>query len=106
MSETRLMLFDFASGRWTELAAASPNYLSYPSWTRDNRHVQVRRGRSIVRVQIPDGQVETVASLERVEQVMTVRGQWLGIAPDDSPLLLREISGTTQVYALDVEWPE
>jgi hypothetical protein len=98
------MVFEFASGRWSELATA-PTYFSYPSWTRDDRHVQVRSGSSIVRVSVPDGQVETVASLERIDLVTTVRGQWVGIAPDDSPLLLREPSGTTQVYALDVAWP-
>jgi hypothetical protein len=29
---------------------------------------------------------------------------WLGLAPDDSPLFARDIS-TSEIYALDVEWP-
>jgi hypothetical protein len=55
---------------------------------------------------VSDGQVETVASLARIAMVTTSRGAWIGIAPDDSPLLLREPPGTVQIYALDVQWPE
>jgi hypothetical protein len=32
-------------------------------------------------------------------------GYWLGRAPDDSPLVLRERGDAPEVYALDVEWP-
>jgi hypothetical protein len=31
-------------------------------------------------------------------------GSWLGLAPDDSPLLLRD-TGTEEIYALDWEAP-
>ena len=31
-------------------------------------------------------------------------GSWLGMAPDDSPLLLRD-TGTQEIYALDWEAP-
>jgi hypothetical protein len=31
-------------------------------------------------------------------------GWWLGLAPDDSPLLLRD-TGTQEIYALDWEAP-
>jgi hypothetical protein len=57
-----------------------------------------------VRVRAADGHVDPVTSLERVPLVSEL-GSWIGIAPDDSPLVLREMSGTTEVYALDVEWP-
>lgn len=29
---------------------------------------------------------------------------WIGLAPDDSPLLVRD-AGMREIYALDVEWP-
>src|ERR1017187_9245738 len=29
---------------------------------------------------------------------------WYGLAPDDSPMVLRDI-GTQEIYRLDVEWP-
>jgi hypothetical protein len=53
---------------------------------------------SIVRVRAADGHAETVAS-------GTVGPLWLGIAPDDSPLALRDLNAPPEVYALDVEWP-
>ena len=31
-------------------------------------------------------------------------GTWIGLAPDDSPLMLRD-TGTAEVYALDWEAP-
>jgi hypothetical protein len=30
-------------------------------------------------------------------------GTWFGLAPDDSPLMLREIH-ETEIFALDVKW--
>ena len=63
-------------------------------------------GESIVRVRAADGHVELVAGVERVGPVATEGSwSWIGIAPDDSPLVCREMTGTGEVYALDVEWP-
>jgi hypothetical protein len=31
-------------------------------------------------------------------------GEWFGFAPDDSPLLARDIS-TQEIYALEMQWP-
>ena len=31
-------------------------------------------------------------------------GLWMGLAPDDSPLLHRD-AGTQEIYALDVQFP-
>jgi hypothetical protein len=30
--------------------------------------------------------------------------QWFGLAPDDSPLVTRDIS-TQEIYALEMDWP-
>jgi Tol biopolymer transport system component len=102
---TRLALYEFATGRWRDLMAAGNQRLGYPSWTRDSSRIQVQDGSSIVRVRATDGHVEPVASLERVAPVVTEGSWgWTGIAPDDSPLVCREMSGRVEVYALDVEW--
>jgi len=29
---------------------------------------------------------------------------WLGLSPDDSPLIARDVS-TFEIYGLDMEWP-
>jgi len=104
----RLMLFDSHSMRWTELGGFE---ISYPSWSRDGKYVyfldwHARRsfmesGR-ISRVRISDRAVESVVELKKLGRltVGTV-GNWMGLAPGDSPLLSRDIS-TQEVYS--VQW--
>jgi eukaryotic-like serine/threonine-protein kinase len=97
----RLMLFDFGAGKWTELYAGR---LGYPSWSRDGRYVYFDTGADVRRVRIADGHVEVVASLVGVGRVFSPVGQWLGLAPDDSLLVLRDV-GTHEIYALDWDAP-
>jgi Tol biopolymer transport system component len=102
--DTRLALFEFATGRWRDLIAGGV-FLAYPSWTRDSSRIQLQSGSSIVRVRATDGHVEPVASQEQVAPAFRANSVWMGIAPDDSPLVCQEMSGAVEVYALDVEWP-
>jgi hypothetical protein len=57
------------------------------------------------RVQIKDHKLERVASLKEVKRP-THGGpsSWTGLAPDDSPLALRDISNY-EIYALDWQLP-
>ena len=55
-----------------------------------------------MRVRIRDRKLERVADLKNFRQA-GFWGVWLGMAPDDSPLLLRD-TGTQEIYALD--WKE
>jgi hypothetical protein len=54
---------------------------------------------SVMRVRIRDHKVERVADLKNFRQA-GFYNVWLGLAPDYSPLLLRDI-GTQEIYALD-----
>ena len=107
---TRLALYQFASGRWRDLVAGGGEYLGYPTWLHDGSRIQVLSGGAIVRVGAVDGQVEAVVGSEvaRAEQFVSLSPTshcWMGLAPDDSPLLLRRKSGSIEIYALEVEWP-
>jgi len=105
VDRTRLALYEFAGGRWRDLLVGD-DILRYPNWTHDGTWIQLGMGSSIVRVRATDGHVDPIASLERVPLVVTEGSwSWIGITPDDSPLALREMSGPTEVYALDVDWP-
>ncbi len=105
VDHTRLVVYELAKGRWRDLVTGTDG-LGYPSWTHDGRWIQLGKGSSIVRVRVADGRIVPVASHERVPLVFTVGSwRWIGIAPDDSPIALRETTGPTEVYALDVEWP-
>jgi eukaryotic-like serine/threonine-protein kinase len=100
---TRLMLFDYANRKWTELALGSFSWLN---WSRNGQHVYVldSRGRdAVLRIRIKDHQSEQVADLKNFLTVGQLGGS-LALAPDDSPLLLHD-AGSRDVYALDWEAP-
>jgi eukaryotic-like serine/threonine-protein kinase len=101
---TGLALYESATGQWRDLLVGT-ELLDYPSWTRDGTRIQLARGGWIVRVRAASGTVEPFASLDGITRAFGELGSWLGIAPDDSPLALRQLSGPVEVYALDVEWP-
>jgi Tol biopolymer transport system component len=102
--DRRLVLYEFATGRWRALIAGT-DVVGFPNFTGDSTRVQVQKGATIVRVRLADGRIEPVASLEQMSLVQLPLGQWIGRAPDDSPIVLRENGDAPEVYALDVEWP-
>jgi hypothetical protein len=58
---------------------------------------------AVVRIRVRDHRIEQVVDLKNF--ITTGRyGGWLALAPDDSPLLLRD-AGTQDVYSLDWEAP-
>jgi serine/threonine protein kinase len=98
----RLMLSDLATGRWSEIYKGSTGY---PNWSADGRYLYFDTGSELRRVKIADGRVEVIASLEGLRRVPTPNlGQWFGLAPDDTLLVLRDV-GTSEIYALDWDAP-
>jgi len=100
-TSTNLMLFDFQTQKWEELAGAE--FFGLDNWSKDGNYVYywgVQQGtRGAFRVGIRDRKVERVVSFTEFQ----FHG-WLGLAADDSPLLLRDTS-IVEVYALDWEAP-
>ncbi len=98
-----LMLFDFATQRWEEIAKVTA---AFTSWSKTGDYVYLLHWDyppSVMRVRIRDQKLERVADLKNF-RLTGVAGIWLGMAPDDSPLLLRD-TGTREIYALDVDFP-
>jgi Tol biopolymer transport system component/predicted Ser/Thr protein kinase len=98
-----LMLFDFAAQRWEEIAKVTADF---PNWSRAGDYVYfLHEGDqpSVMRVRIRDRKLERVADLKNFRQAGFF-GYWLGMAPDNSPLLLRD-TGTQEIYSLDWEAP-
>jgi len=96
----KLLLFDLTTQKWSELAKAPVNW---PNWSRDGKYVYFEISGAepgILRVGIRDRKPERVADLRGVSRF----GDWLGVGPDDSPLILRG-TGSDEIYALDWEAP-
>ncbi len=102
-SSSVLMLFDFQTQKWQELAKLT---IAFPNWSKDSDYVYFLHEEqpSVMRVRIRDHRVERVADLNNFPQAGYWGNVWLGMAPDDSPLLLRD-TGTQEVYALDWHAP-
>ena len=97
-----LVLFDFQTQKWSELAKVRA---AFPNWSRDGQYVYFLRwldNSAVLRVRVSDREVEQVSDLTNLPTVGNV-GPWLGLAPDDSPLVLRDI-GVQDIYSLD--WNE
>jgi serine/threonine protein kinase/Tol biopolymer transport system component len=98
-----LMLFDSSTQKWEEISKIS---LGFPNWSKNSDYVYFLHGEdqpSVMRIRIRDRKLERVADLKNFRQTGYFNF-WLGIAPDDSPLLLRDI-GTKEIYALDWQAP-
>ncbi len=98
-----LFLFDFQTQKWSELASGS---LSWLNWSHDGKYVYVldfNGKNAVVRIRIDDRTTTQIVDLK--DFVTAGRyGGCLALAPDDSPLLLRD-TGSRDVYSVDWEGP-
>jgi serine/threonine protein kinase/Tol biopolymer transport system component len=99
-----LRLFDFKTQQWVELAKMSA---AYPNWSRDGSYVYFHSFGSdpaLYRVRITDHKLERIFNLKGLRLTIGFAGTWCGLAPDGSPLLLRDV-GSQEIYALDLQRP-
>jgi serine/threonine protein kinase/Tol biopolymer transport system component len=98
-----IVLFDLQTRKWSELTRAP---LGFPNWSTNGQYIyflRIPENPAVLRVRISDHKVEQVADLKG----LPITGYWgfsLSVAPDGSPILLRNI-GTQDIYALDFEAP-
>jgi serine/threonine protein kinase/Tol biopolymer transport system component len=95
----KMVLFDFETGKWSDLVETA---VDFPNWSKDGQYVyflHYPEKPAIFRIRISDRKLEQVADLTGFMPT-GYWGFWLGLAPDDSPLMLRD-AGTQDVYSLD-----
>ena len=100
----KIMLFDFKTQKWTELAGITS---AYPNWSRDGNYIYFHTfgsDPSLYRVRVSDRKLEKIVSLKGIRLTLGDYGIWCGLAPDDSPLVSRDV-GTQEIYALDLQRP-
>ncbi|HEX4485043.1 MAG TPA: hypothetical protein VH088_02180 [Terriglobales bacterium] len=102
----KLMLFDFSTQQWTEAFAFET---SYETWSRDGKYIyfqscSVDDSCHILRFRLRDRGIEKMVDVSNIGRLPAdSAGGWFGLAPDDSPLVARNIS-TQEIYALEMDW--
>jgi len=101
----KLVLFDRVNQQWQDLVSLP---IGYPSWSHDGQYIYfdttLSEDASFFRVRISDHKLERLLSLKGLRQYWSSFGSWTGLAPDDSPLLVRDTS-SQEIYALDWQAP-
>jgi len=104
--QKKLMVFDTNTNHWSTLAEGER--FSYNEWSHDGKYVYMRGSRgsagAVLRVRIKDRVLEHVLSLKDFPQLSDVFASWIGLTPDDAPLLMRDRS-VMEIYALDLHFP-
>ena len=93
-------LYQPQAGRWEDLG--QPSNLWYPTWARDGRTLYGLSldERAIYRFRIGQPGREKVADLGSVQPTAPWLDAWMGLDPDDAPLVLRSAS-LSDLFVLD-----
>ena len=98
------MLYDFKTQKWSPLAGVPAGF---PVWSHDSQFVYFlgspKEGNALMRVRISDRKPERVTSPKGVS-LAGYYGSWLGLTPDDTPLILKD-AGTQDVVSMDWNAP-
>lgn len=100
IADQRLMLYDFATRKWRQTNAVNVNN---PTWSNDCKYIYFDTAgddRRLWRIRVSDGHVDELISLHTYQNLAW---WWSGVAPDNSPLLLRNL-GSTEIYSLSLEY--
>jgi hypothetical protein len=99
------MLFDTNTNRWSSLLDGEQ--VGGNEWSHDGKYVYVTGNRGgageLVRVRIKDRALEHILSLKDVPRLADQFAAWIGLTPDDAPLLMRDRS-VQEIYALDLRF--
>jgi Tol biopolymer transport system component len=103
----KLLLYDFKTQKWTDWINET-GAIGFPAWSRDGRYVYydttATRKSSFRRVKVGETRSEFLIDLKNLRRYGGYGEGWSGLAPDDSALLVRDMS-TDEIYSLDVELP-
>ena len=98
LDQRKLMLYDTAARKWSELAVGTFNN---PVWSKDGRFIYYQsydEGNPICRIQVAGGHVEEIADFRDLQPGATV-GYW-GIGLEDAPIVSFHFL-TADIYSVD-----
>jgi len=100
----KLMLFDFTTKSWSELASGSA--FAFPNWSHDSKYLYLEdftQG-EVRRIEISSHRFEQMADLKKLRRPNDMSGYWSAPAYDGSPLVMRDI-GIQEIYAFETQFP-
>lgn len=105
---TKVMLFDYKTGKWSLWLSEPAGAVSYPAWSADSKSIYfddlVSEEESIRRIKLGDNKADRVFKLEGIDRYPGPFGLWSGRLADGSYLFVRDRS-TQEVYQLTLELP-
>jgi hypothetical protein len=97
------MSLDRFTQQWAEIASMP---FGYPSWPHDGQYLYFdttfTEDSALFRIRISDRKMERLASLKGIRRFWGDWGEWTGLTPDDSILLVRDTS-SQEIYALEFQ---
>ncbi len=100
-----LFLFDTGARAWTAFVQMS---LGYPQWSHSGDAIfflgHPPGADKLFRARVVGHKIEEVVDLKNFHQAPFLTGSWVGLAPDDSPMLMRD-AGTQDFHALSLRLP-
>lgn len=99
IEQGQLKIYDFTTKKWR---LTNAKHVNNPNWSHDGKYIYFDtdgQDRALRRVRVADGQVDQLTSLHAYPNLAW---WWSGLAPDDSPLILRNL-GTNEIYSLALE---
>jgi hypothetical protein len=101
----KLLLYDFTNPVWTSVTQAP---IAYIQWSHRGHYVYFLNESagtpSICRIRVSDHKLEEVNNLKDFHQAPFTVGGWMGLDPDDAPLLVCD-AGTQDIHALTLDLP-
>jgi len=102
-----LLLYEFATRKWTVIAK-DLGPIGYMEWTDDGKSILfdtlLVQEPAFYRLRLSDLHLDTIVKIGDVRRYYGPFGPWTGVAPDGSPLLVRDISNE-EMYSLDLQLP-
>ena len=99
-----MLLFDVAAQKWSKWLEEPTIMIAFPAWSSDSKYVYYSNLSEYLRVAVGESRSELITSLNNLHLLRGRWGSWASVAPDGSPMFVRDIS-TQEIYALDVQLP-
>jgi Tol biopolymer transport system component/DNA-binding winged helix-turn-helix (wHTH) protein len=98
-----MMIGEIGTGKWSELVRTSET-VGFPQWSGNGSLVYYFMRDAMYSIRVKDHKIEKLVDISGIPTTGAWWGYWDAVAPDGSPLILRD-SSLNEIYALDFDAP-